>query len=162
MTSVHRPSTPAGHPGLHGDQLAARLRTHLDRAGSLEEVHVEERIGDRLRNREQAMVAQHEEVLLTQIANQPRLLLLIERQSLVIMVSERGQNDGRMLRDRQDAVLLRRHGDAVAAVQMEDARRIFTRRVDRTVDRKSGGVDVVGAGKDLLPIDVDLHQNSRR
>ena len=40
------------------------------------------------------------------------------------MVSERGQNQGRMLRDRQDAIPLRRHGDAVAAVQVEDALRI--------------------------------------
>jgi hypothetical protein len=95
--------------------------------------------------REQAMVAQHEEVFVTQIANQLRLLLLIERKPLVIMVSEAGQNERRMLRDGQDAILLRRHGDAVAAVEMEDTLRIFARRVDRTLDRESGGVDVVGA-----------------
>jgi hypothetical protein len=34
---------------------------------------------------------------------------------------------------------------------MEDALRIFARRVDRTVDRESGGVDVVGPSMIFRP-----------
>jgi hypothetical protein len=54
-------------PWLDEDQLTAGLCSHLDRASGLKDVHVEKRVGDGLRDREQTMVAQHEEVLVTQI-----------------------------------------------------------------------------------------------
>ncbi len=59
------------------------------------------------------MVAQHEDLLVTQIANQPGFSSSLNASP---------------------------HCDAVAAVQMEDALRVFTRRMDRTVDRESGDV----------------------
>src|SRR5262245_33646295 len=58
------------------DQLdAARLRAYLDRARGLQVVHGDPRVGDRLADREESVVAQDERGLITEVGHQARLLV---------------------------------------------------------------------------------------
>ena len=70
------------------DQFAPRLCVELDPAGVLERVHVKERVGDGPPHHQQAMVAQHHEVGLTEVRLQPRLLGIAKRNSFIVMVGQ--------------------------------------------------------------------------
>src|SRR5213083_840176 len=58
----------------HRDQLAARLRAHLDRARRLEVVHGHPRVGHRLADRQQPVVPQDERGLVAEVGHESRLL----------------------------------------------------------------------------------------
>src|SRR5688572_3752175 len=150
----------AGHDSrIDRDQLAAvRLRAHLDHAGCLEDIHEEKRVGYVLADGEQPVITQHQEAAIAEIAHQPWLLVLVECDSFVVVVGERGQHDRRLLRQRQQTRFLRRHGHAVHAVDVQHALCVRTRGMDRAVDREPRGIDVVGAVRDLAPFEVDLDQ----
>jgi len=70
-------------------RLAAGLRHHLHFACALQDVHVEERLRDRIAAREQPVIAQDHEVHLSQIRYEPRLLLRIEGHALIVVVRKR-------------------------------------------------------------------------
>ena len=70
------------------DQFAPRLCVELDPAGVLERVHMKERVGDGPPHHQQAMVAQHHEVGLTEVRLQPRLLGIAKRNSFIVMVGQ--------------------------------------------------------------------------
>jgi hypothetical protein len=67
-----------------------------------------------------------------------------------------------MLRQRQQAFVLRGNGDAVDAVHVQHALRILAGLVDRTVDQEAGRVHFVRAGFDLAAAEVHFHQAGRR
>ena len=68
------------------ERRAAGLRAELDRARRLEQVHVEERRRDARADGQQPVVAQHQEVAVAEVAHQPRLLVVVERDALVVVV----------------------------------------------------------------------------
>src|SRR6185437_2155888 len=125
------------------DELrAARLRAHLHLARPLQDVHGEERFGDVLCAREQAVVAQHEVVVRAEVAHEARLLLGIQRHALVVVVREVREREERLLREGKQSRLLARHGDALDGVQVHHALRVVARLVHRAVDGEAGRIDV--------------------
>ena len=79
--------------------------------------------------------------LVAEVAHQPRLLLGIERHALVVVVREAREREERLLRDRQQPLLLARHRHAVDRVQVHHAVRILARLVHRAVDGEARRVD---------------------
>src|SRR5438046_1233184 len=63
----------------HRDQLAARLRAHLDRARRLEVVHGHPRVGHRLADRQQPVVPQDERGLVAEVGHEARIALWITK-----------------------------------------------------------------------------------
>jgi hypothetical protein len=104
------------------------------------------------------VVAQHEEAPVAQIAHQARLLLVVERDALVVVIGQRREHEDRLLRDRQHAAPLGRHGDAVQGVQVDDAAGVLARGVDRAVDGEAGRVDLVRAVHHLGAAEIHLDQ----
>jgi signal transduction histidine kinase len=137
------------------------LRQHLHLAGPLQVEHREERVGDGRPDREQPMVAQDEPRVFAEIGHEARLLVVAEGDAFVVVVAERGEGDGRLLRDGQEAVLLRRHRDAGRRVDVEDAGDVAARRVDGAVDHEAGRVHRIRARLELLAARVDLHEARR-
>ena len=97
------------------------------------------------------MVAQDQEVVVAEVALQARLLVVADRDALVVVIAERRQGDGRLLRDRQQALALGRDRDAARRVRVQHAQHVVPRRVDRAVDHEPGRVDRVRALGSLLP-----------
>jgi hypothetical protein len=73
------------------------------------------------------------------------------------MVGELGQHDQRVLRDRQQSCLLRRHCDTGIGVHVDDELRILARGVDGGVDGEASRVDRLRIVVDLAAIEIDLH-----
>src|SRR5438067_13238285 len=112
----------------HRDQLAAaRLRAHLDGGGRLQVVHADERVGHRLADRQQTVVAQDERGLVAEVVHEPRLLVVVERRPLEVVVAEARQHEQRVLGDRQQPGALRRHRHAVDGVGVQHAAGVVTR-----------------------------------
>jgi len=108
------------------------------------------------------MIAQHKEGTVAQIGHQSRLLVIAERDALVIVVGQTRQHDHRLLRDGKQAVLLGRNGDAVLRMHVNDAGGIFARGVNGTVDREAGRIDRIPVVEQNVAVQVDLHQTRRR
>ena len=51
-------------------------------------VHECECVGDRGGRGEQAVIAQHQEVLVAEIAHEARFFILVEREALVVVIAE--------------------------------------------------------------------------
>ena len=104
------------------------------------------------------MVAQEHDVLVAEVGDEPLLLLVVERDALVVVIGEARDRDHRVLADRQQAVLLRGHGDAGVGVEVHDEMRIVARLVDRRMDGEAGRIDEVGRVLEDRAIEVDLDQ----
>ena len=63
-----------------------------------------------------------------------------------------------MLVDRQEAILLRRHGHAVGRVQVDDAACVLAVHMQRRMDREACGVYRERRVHHLVALHVDLHQ----
>ena len=109
-------------------------------------------------DREQAVVAQHQEALVAQVAHEARPLVVVERHALVVVVGERGEHEDRVLRQGEQALGLRGDGDAVDAVHVQHALRVRARGVHGAVDGEPGRVDLVGAFEHLAALEVDLDE----
>jgi CRP/FNR family cyclic AMP-dependent transcriptional regulator len=148
---------------VHVRQLAAtRLCADLDGAHGLEEIHRKERVRDRRPDGQQAVVAQHQVVLVPQVAHQARLLVVAQRNAFVVVVGQAGQHEDRMLRQRQHAGLLCRHGDAVDRMRVQHAGCVVPRRVNGAVNREAGRVDRERRLFQLVALQVDLDQARSR
>jgi hypothetical protein len=96
------------------------------------------------------VIAQDQKVFRAEIDDQARLFVLVERDAFVIVIGERRERKKRLLRERQQTVLLGRHRDAVERMNMQEAGDLVPRGVNRAVDRKAGRVDeMLGFGNDL-------------
>lgn len=137
------------------------LRPHLHHAGRFQPVHGLERFGHALSHRQQAMVAQDQVLAGAQVAHQARLFLGIERQAFVVVICQRTQRDEGELRQRQQAVLLRRHRHSVDGMRVQDAHGVLAGRVDTAVDGEARRIDVVCRVHHLAPVQVDLDQAGR-
>ncbi|MNT08245.1 hypothetical protein D3C72_1429810 [compost metagenome] len=78
------------------------------------------------------------------------------------MVGQPGQREHRLLRNRQQARLLRRDGDAVRGMRVHHAADFGARLVHGAVDDEAGRVDVIRRFQHGLPFVVDLDQARRR
>src|SRR5881396_956277 len=91
------------------------------------------------------MIAQDQIVLVAEVRDQSRLLVLVQRKPLIVVISDRGEGEQRLLRDRKQPVLLRGDGYPVSSVQMHHTYRILARGMDRAVNREARGIDGVRA-----------------
>jgi len=97
------------------------------------------------------VVAQDKTRRLAKIVHEARLLVVAERYSLVAMVRERRERDGRGLREREEPVFLGRHGDACIRVQVKHASRVRTRGVNRAVNYETCRFTGHSLGTSLSP-----------
>ncbi len=146
------------------DQLGpGGLRPHLRVAGPLEVVELFERVPDRGAAGEQPVVAQDHHLVRTEVAHQPVLLGRIERHAFVVVVAHALVEAHRVLRQVQQAALLRRHRESGGGVGVQHAGELRSRAVHAAVDEEPGRVhaDAGGVQKDLA-LQVHLHQARRR
>jgi hypothetical protein len=108
------------------------------------------------------MVPQHQERALAEVGDEPRLLVVAQRDAFVVVVREVGEDEDRLLRDRQDPALLRRHRDAVERMRVHHALHVVARRMHRAVDREPGRVDRELRLLQHVAGDVDLDQARSR
>ena len=104
------------------------------------------------------MISQNQVVFIAQVCDQPRLFFFVQSQPFVIVISERSQGKHRLLRNRQQAILLRRDGNAVVGVQMHNAQRVFARLMHGAVNREAGRVDEVRRVHHFVAGQIDLYQ----
>ena len=108
------------------------------------------------------MVGQDHEVLVAQVRLQPRFLVMIQRHAFIAVVGQAGEDEQRLLRQGQQALLLRRHGDARRGVNVQHAADIVAHLVHGAVNGVTGRVDVERAVHQLVARQVDLDQARRR
>ena len=99
-----------------------------------------------------------------EIRDQARALILIQRDALVFMVGELAIKFHRMLRNRQQPVLLRGHGHAGGGMGVDDEAQIVPGGMDRGMDGEARLVDGFRALPVLVhdvAVKVDLHQVRR-
>ena len=106
------------------------------------------------------MVAQdHGLRFFPEVSRHARLLFFVRRDALVVVIGDLGVHAHRVLADRQQAALHRRHRDAGAGVCVDHAVDLGTRGVHAAVDDEPG---FVNAHADRVVLDlafgVDPHQ----
>ena len=141
------------------DQFAAAgLRADLDRARRLEVIHRHEGIRRRLADGEQAVVAQDQVRVAAEVAYQPRLLVVVEGRALEVVIAEAAQHGHGVLRDRQQALGLGRHRNAVQGVGVQHEPGVVTGSVDGAVDDEARRVHGKRRLLQLVALLVDLDQ----
>lgn len=137
---------------------SASLRPKLDLAGLVEGVHQHVGLGHCAAADEAAVIAQQQGRVVGQAAQHALAFRLGQRQALVVVIAELSVEAHGVLRDRQQAVELGRHGDGVHVVQVHDAMCVMARRVDGGVDAETDGIHLdLGIAVDLA-VDIDLDQ----
>ena len=72
---------------------------------------------------------------------QPRPLIVVERDALVVVIGEIGRDELRRLVERQQPLLGGGDGGAVGRMQMHDAAGVLAHLVHRRMDGEAGGID---------------------
>ena len=97
------------------------------------------------------------------VANEAPLLGQIERDAFVVVIREAAREAHRVLRERQQAVLLRRDRETRGGMRVDDATDVVTRAVNRAVDHESCRVDAEPGGiVDDRAVERDGHEIRRR
>ncbi len=143
---------------VHRRKFAASLGADLDLAGALEDIHGKKCIGNRSTDGQQAVIAQHQKVPVAKIGLQARFLVVAECNALVIMVSERREDKGRLLRNRQYAALLRADRDASTRVNVHHALDVIPGFVHGAVDHEASRIDRERRVDHLVAVPVDFDQ----
>ena len=104
------------------------------------------------------MVFEHQKIGLPQVGLQARLFLVFERNALVIMVGQGGQDKRALLADGQDAMLLSAHADPGAGVRVKHAAGIGACLMHGAVNDKASRVDGVGVVANFVALHVDFDQ----
>jgi hypothetical protein len=140
-------------------QLGARLlEGELHAAGPLGPIHPDEGLADRAPHRQQAVVAQEQHVVLAEIARDRLALAEVGGDALVGVVGGAGDHRQRVLRDRQQPALLRRHADARLRMRVHAAGDIRPRHVHGAMDDEAGRIDLVVRVADDVAVDIHLDQ----
>lgn len=145
-------------PGMWISSAPPSLRHHLYLAGALQGEHHEEGIGDGTAAGEQAVVGQDQEVAGPQVGLQAGLFLMVQGDALVGVVGQAGEHEQRLLRQRQQALLLAGHRDPRGGMGVQHALDVVANLVHRAMDGVAGRVDLVGAVHQLLAAGIHLHQ----
>jgi hypothetical protein len=144
--------------GDQGRRGAGLLERHLHAGCPLRPVHPHEGFADRATDGEQTVVAQHEDIVIGEIAHDRLALGVVGRDAFVAVIAGVGDDGEPMLGQRQQAALLGRHRRAGRRMRVYDASRLGARHVDRAVDDKSGRVDGIGRGTEDRALGIDLDQ----
>ena len=97
----------------------------LNPARALEVVHREERFGGVAADSKQSVIAKNQVSLVSEIVDESRFLIIVQRKSFVVVIGERRQRKQRLLRDGKQTVLLGGDGDSVLGMKVKDAKRVF-------------------------------------
>jgi hypothetical protein len=144
-------------PGAHA---ALREQLHLGRF--LEVVHEDEGLGNGAAHRQDAVVAQHQRVVRSQVAHQPLALARFQRHAFVVVEGRVALVAHRELAQRREAVGHGRNGGARVRMRVQHAQRIGPPRVNGAVDHEAGLVHFSLGVVHLVAVQVDLHQRRRR
>ena len=83
---------------------------------------------------------------------------MVERDTFVSVIAQAGQDEQRLLADRQNALLLRRHRDTGRRMGVQHAHHVVTHFMHGAVDGVSRRIDLVGAVHQLVAGLIDLDQ----
>jgi hypothetical protein len=125
-------------------------------------VHPVEGLADAASRHQRPVIPEDHGFPVTKVADQGFFFGRVEDHALVVVIADL-EEAHRRLGDGQEAAFQRRDGHRRPAVDVDDARDIVTRLVDRAVDDVSGLVDAIiqsaeiGPGQDLS-IEVHLDQ----
>lgn len=142
--------------------MPATLRHDLDFAGTVENVHLEERIRAVFANGQQAVVAQNHVGCTSQILDQPGFFFGVQSHALIVMVRQGAQRKQTGLGQGEQAGLLGTDSDPGIGVQVHDHMGIIAGLVHGTVYRKAGRVDVIRRVRHLVACQINLDQTAGR
>ena len=138
-------------------QLAAAGHgVDLMAAGCLDSIDPDERFTHRFADREQTVIAQDQDLLPFDVANDAWLLVCVEGRSLEVVIADPAHDGQRLLAHWQQTVLLHRNRGAKAAVSVDDAVAFVARHVDCSVDDEARRVHWIVALANQVPFTVDL------
>ena len=143
------------------DQLGIprRLRGDLDIAGPLQALQLLEGVLDTDACGQQAMVTQDHHALVAQVGHQTLTFVQVQGHAFVTVIGHAPRECDGMLGNRQQAVLLRRHRNAVAGMGVQHRLQVMACAVDGAVDHVAGVVDPQASGVvDEGAVEVDLDQ----
>ncbi len=125
-------------------------------------MHQRERLRDAAALRERAMVAQEHHRLAAEVCNELLLLGRAQPRPVIVVVADLAAiGDGKLV-DREQPHLLRRHGGAADRMQMHHRLCRWHRLVHHAVHDPSCRVERPAAARDIVALDVDLHEVGRR
>ena len=104
------------------------------------------------------MVAQDETALRSEVVDETRLLGVEKRDPLVVVIAERRDRDGRLLRDGQQPAGLSPDCDAGGGVAVQDTRHILACRVNGAVDDEASRVHRIVTRLEERAVGIDLEQ----
>ena len=111
--------------------MARRQRLDLRLAGALQEIDFQERLADRLADRERAVVAQDHRALVAEVGDDPLALVEVDGDALIIVIGDLVADQHRGLGQRHQPVAMGGHRLAVRGVQVDHRMRILARHVHR-------------------------------
>ena len=142
---------------------AVAERGDLDLAGPLQRVYQVEGFARGAARGEQTVVAQDQDRMRAEVANQPLLLVHADGDALEVVIADPAHEQRGVLADRQQPFLLRRHACARPGVCVDHAVDVVPRPVDGAMNDVAGRVDAQPHGVvDHLAVGVELHQRRRR
>jgi hypothetical protein len=143
-------------------ELGARLlEGELHRTSPLHAVGCNKGRGDAGADDQQAVIAQHHNVAVTEIGEEAGAFIGVSPCALIVVVGDIADDLQRMLVERQQPVLLHRHGAACDRVGVEDARHFQPGPMHGAGYRKAGAIDLAFRGLDLVALGIDLDQRRR-
>jgi hypothetical protein len=104
------------------------------------------------------MIAQDHDVPIAEIGEQARALVGVSPRAFVVVIGDIADHLQRMLVERQQPVLLHRHGAAGDRVRVQHASQLRPSHMYRTGDREATAVDLAVRGLDLVAPGIDLDQ----
>lgn len=146
----------------HNQRQAAGQRRDLRLAGALQIEHGVEGVRHAGAADQQAVVAQDHRAVGAEIGDQALLLVHVERDAFVVVIADAVVKAHGMLRNHEQASLLRGHRDAGRGMRMHDAGRVVADAMDGAMDDEAGGVDAqAGLVQQDAAVDVHLDQVGR-
>ena len=112
---------------------------------------------------EEAVIAQDHCVGVPEVADEPLLLVEVERDAFVVVVREAAGEAHRVLRERQQPLLLRRHRETRAAVRVDDAADVVRARawIALWITKPAGLIPSPLGSSTMSPVERDHDEGGR-
>jgi hypothetical protein len=136
----------------------ARHRQHLRLARELQIEQVAERERNAFSDRQQPMVAQDHHGVVAEVLNQPRPLVDVDGEALVVVIAHAPMEQLRMLAQRQEPILHGRDRDAGLGMGVYDAIDVVASAMDRAVNDEPGFVHGGVGLFDEIAVEIDLDE----
>ncbi|MOA27850.1 hypothetical protein D3C78_1487520 [compost metagenome] len=104
------------------------------------------------------MIGKDQVGVISQVPLQAHFLVRVQGDSFVRVIGQAGTDKYRLLRKRQQTVLLHRHGDPFRGMGVQDTTNVLPRLMHSTVNDEAGRVDVVRAIQQLGARHVHFYQ----